>query len=251
MSTITTTSRVQEEEEVARETIRRPKRRRLLIAGIVLVPVLAFASVYQLFFTPDSPPPLTLRAQATGPQAPVAPGSWTIAPGSVAGYRVREKLLRLPASNDAVGRTEAITGGLNLALGQAGSIVIDRGLRVDVDVATLKSDAERRDDHMRTMAIETDLYPTATFVTTSDIVVPSDLVNGGRARLVARGDLTLHGVTRSVEIPFDTQVAGGLIEVVGSYSFGWDLFQMEQPNLNYVTVESDPTLEFHLLFQHG
>lgn len=164
---------------------------------------------------------------------------------------MREKLLRLPASNDAVGRTEVVTGGLNLALGQAGSGLIDRGLRVEVDVSTLKSDAERRDDHMRTMAIETDRYPTATFVTTSDILVPSDLVKGGRARMAANGDLTIHGVTRPVAIPFEAQVSGGLIEVVGSYSFGWDVFEMEQPNLSYLTVESDPTLEFHLLFRHG
>jgi hypothetical protein len=35
---------------------------------------------------------------------------------------------------------------------------------------------------------------------------------------------------------------------VGSLSFPWAMFGMEQPNLSYVTVEADPTLELQLFF---
>ncbi len=122
-------------------------------------------------------------------------------------------------------------------------------MRIEVDLTTLKSDEQRRDDHMRTMAIETDRFPTATFVSTSDLVVRPD--DRSSARAFVRGDFTLHGVTRTVEIPVQARYDGSRIEVVGTLSFPWALFDMQQPNLSYVTVEADPTMEFQLFFHHA
>ena len=45
------------------------------------------------------------------------------------------------------------------------------------------------------------------------------------------------------------QHAGGRIEVVG-IELPWDYFEMKQPNLSYVTVEADPTLELQVFFDH-
>jgi hypothetical protein len=173
-----------------------------------------------------------------------------MAPGSVTGYCVREKVLRLPAPNDAVGRTEAVQGACQLKR-HGGYLVVEQGLRVDVDVSTLRSDESRRDDHMRTMAMETDFFPTATFISTADLTVPEDLAKGGAVRTAVAGDLTLHGMTRPVTIPLDVQPVGGQIEGVGSLTFAWPLSEIEPPNLSYVTVEDTATLEFRLLFAHG
>ncbi len=73
--------------------------------------VVAFVAAYAAFFTPDSPPALSLSSAGNSDAAPgvgAPEGVWSVGPGSVAGYRVREKLLRLPAPNDAVGRTSAV-----------------------------------------------------------------------------------------------------------------------------------------------
>ena len=222
---------------------------KLLVTGGVILPVGAVALAWALFFTPDSPPELRLSTQPAETAASVPAGTWSVGHGSVAGYRVREKLLRLPASNDGVGRTSAITGAFRLT-GDGAVLRVEKGMRIDVDVSELKSDEDRRDDHMRTMAIETDLYPTASFVTTSDIVLPGDVTAGGQASVTVAGDLTIHGVTRPVSIPVHAQHAVGRIEIVGSLSFPWDYFDMKQPNLSYVTVEADPTLEFQVFFDH-
>jgi polyisoprenoid-binding protein YceI len=222
---------------------------KLLVAGAVIVPVAAVAVTWALFFTPDSPPELRLSTQPGDTAAAVPTGAWSVGHGSVAGYRVREKLLRLPASNDAVGRTSTVTGGFRLS-GDRAALRVEKGMRIDVDVSALKSDEGRRDDHMRTMAIETDLYPTATFVTTSDLVFPTAVTAGGQASVTVLGDLTIHGVTRPVSIPLHAQHAAGRIEIVGSLTFPWDYFGMKQPNLSYVTVEADPTLEFQVFFEH-
>jgi polyisoprenoid-binding protein YceI len=228
-------------------TTRARKGLKLLVMGSVIVPVAVTASTWALFFTPDSPPELRLSAQLADTTASVPAGVWAVGQGSVAGYRVREKLLRLPASNDGVGRTSAITGAFRLTRDGAG-LRVEKGMRIDVDVSTLRSDEDRRDDHMRTMAIETDLYPTASFTTTSDIVLPPDVTAGREASVTVAGDLTIHGVTRAVSIPLHAQHAVGRIEIVGSLSFAWDYFEMKPPNLSYVTVEADPTLEFQVFF---
>lgn len=227
---------------------RRGRRLKVVVAGAAIIPVAAIAGTWALFFTPDSPAELRLSTQA-GDTISVPTGVWSVGPGSVAGYRVREKLLRLPASNDAVGRTTAITGAFRLS-GDRDVLRVEKGMRIEGDLSKLKSDDDRRDDHMRTMAIETDLFPTATFVTTSDIVLPADLTAGGRASVTVAGDLTVHGVTRPVSFPLQAQHAGGRIEVVGSLSFPWAYFEIKQPNLSYVTVEADPTLELQVFFDH-
>jgi polyisoprenoid-binding protein YceI len=228
---------------------RRGRRLRVVVAGAVIMPVAAVAGAWALFFTPDSPAELRLSTQASRTAIAVPTGVWTVGQGSVAGYRVREKLLRLPASNDAVGRTTAITGAFRLT-GDRDVLRVEKGMRIEADISKLKSDEDRRDDHMRTMAIETDLFPTASFVTTSDIVLPGDLAAGHAVSVTVAGDLTVHGVTRPVSIPVQAQHAGGRIEVVGSVSFPWEYFEMKQPNLSYVTVEADPTLEVQVFFDH-
>lgn len=228
-------------------TKRRSRGLAMFIAGAAVIPA-TVAVAWALFFTPDSPAELRLSTQGDTAFA-VRTGVWTVGEGSVAGYRVREKLLRLPASNDAVGRTSAITGSFGLS-GERDALRVEKGMRIEADISKLKSDEDRRDDHMRTMAIETDLFPTASFVTTSDIVLPADLAAGGRVSVTVAGDLTIHGVTRPVSIPLHAQHAGGRIEVVGSVSFPWEYFEMKQPNLSYVTVEADPTLEFQVFFDH-
>ena len=230
---------------------RTPRGRRLKVwvAGAVVIPVAAVSVAWALFFTPDSPAELRLSTQPSNTAAEVPTGMWSVGQGSVAGYRVREKLLRLPASNDAVGRTSAITGAFRLS-GDRDVLRVEKGMRIEADLSKIKSDEDRRDDHMRTMAIETDLFPTASFVTTSDIVLPAEMTAGGRASVTVAGDLTIHGVTRAVSIPLRAQHAAGRIEVVGSLSFPWAYFDIKQPNLSYVTVEADPTLELQVFFDH-
>ena len=181
-----------ETEKVGSPGQRRRRRLKLLVAGAAVIPVAAVAGTWALFFTPDSPAELRLSTQPRDTVSAVPTGLWSVGEGSVAGYRVREKLLRLPASNDAVGRTTAITGAFRLS-GDRDGLRVERGMRVEADLSKLKSDDDRRDDHMRTMAIETDLFPLATFVTTSDIVLPAELTAGGRASVTVAGDLTVHG----------------------------------------------------------
>src|SRR5262245_17561011 len=76
---------------------------------------------------------------STPPAKPLTfPGDWKVAAHSQAGYRVREKLARLPAPSDAVGRTSKVSGTMSLA--KSGDGYLARHIRVVVGTASLKSD---------------------------------------------------------------------------------------------------------------
>ena len=120
--------------------------------GFTLI-VVAFLVVYFVLFPTSSPKPFKLATSTATSTASTssasnstltAGGHWGIAPGSEAGYRVREKLGFLPAQSDAVGRTSSITGKAALTESQ-GTISITSAV-FDVAVNTLKSDRSMRDE---------------------------------------------------------------------------------------------------------
>src|SRR5712692_8869136 len=78
-------------------------------------------------------------------------------------YRVREQLAGVNFPSDAVGATKAVTGVI--VAKPDGTILRDQS-KITVDLSTLRSDDDRRDNFLRTSALQTSRYPTATFVPT-------------------------------------------------------------------------------------
>jgi polyisoprenoid-binding protein YceI len=220
---------------------------RVLLIGLVAV-VAAFAIAYFTLFNTDSPSKLTLQTQGSTAAAPTGDlaGTWTVADGSVAGYRVREKLAQLPAPSDAVGRTGAITGQVTMT--DRGGAYSAENANFTVDVSQLKSDQDKRDNKIRSIGLETDKYPQATFAAPGPISIPDEAVKGSAATLDAEGSFMLHGQTKKVKIPLQIQRNGARIKIVGTYQFAWSDFGMSAPNLApFVSVTGNPTLEFSLL----
>jgi hypothetical protein len=163
--------------------------------------------------------------------------------GSEAGYRVREKLAQLPAQSDAVGRTSGMTG--SVAVERSGSGLLVQTASFEADLTSLKSDEQRRDNRIRTMGLETDRFPKATFALASPAQVPQDLGAGKQVTVPVTGDLTLHGVTKRITIPL---AVAARFEVVGSYSFPMSDFAITPPSVQpFVSVEPNATLEFRMV----
>jgi polyisoprenoid-binding protein YceI len=214
----------------------------------------AFGATYFLLFTPEAPAPVTLN----GPQdqSPAAArsesfdpvGTWAVQDGSEAGYRVREKLARLPAPSDAVGRTPGVEGGFVLS-GEPGSYSVT-DVRVQVDLTRLTSDSPRRDNALRERGLETDRFPTATFFSQGPLEIPGDIRDGESLDLTLSGEIMIHGVTRKVAIPVEAQLGGNRIQVVGSMTIPMADFEIEPPSVaNIVSVEPTGTLEFDLILE--
>jgi polyisoprenoid-binding protein YceI len=219
------------------------------LAGLVVALGVAYGAFAVL--AGSGPAPLSLNSTKSGSQSTSQPaighivGSWTVGPGSVAGYRVHEKLAVLPAPSDAVGRTSDIAGQATVI--NSGSTHTVSASSFTVRVSTLTSDRPMRDQRVHTLGLQTDTYPTATFQLAQPVTLPADAASGKVVKVTATGPLTLHGVTRTVSIPLSVQLSGSSFDVAGSISFPWSEFGMTAPNYgNFVTVADTATMELAL-----
>ena len=240
-------------------------RRPLVLVALLTAVAVGGFLVYSQFLAGDNVPRLTLPSPspsgaASSPDASATPapsggsamadelaGDWTVGEGTVVGYRVREQLASLSAMTDAVGRTSRVTGTATLeASGEAVSVT---AASFEADLTTLESDESRRDNRIREMGLESDRFPTATFVLTSPVDVPAEALAGTTVDVALVGDLTIHGVTKGVSIPAQAQLAAdGRINVLGSLTFPFADFGMTPPTIGgFVTVFPDATLEFVLV----
>ena len=214
----------------------------------MVVAVVGFLLIYFVLFPTSSPKPLSLSSSVAA--VPVSAGTtfagrWTIATGSLAGYRVREKLGFLPAESDAVGRTSAITGSATFA--QSGRAVSVRAASFTVDVLKLKSNEAMRDQHLQTIGIQSATYPTATFRLSSPLVLPASALDGDVVRTSVTGVFTIHGASRRETMPVEMRLSNSEIQAVGSLTFPWSEFNMTAPSVGgFVSVTSRATMEFDL-----
>ncbi|MCB0993682.1 MAG: YceI family protein [Acidimicrobiales bacterium] len=151
--------------------------------------------------------------------APVAiDGAWTVdttigdpaaGTGSFVGYRVDEELAGIGA-NTAVGRTHAVSGSLVVE----GTTITE--VTVEADLTQLHSDRPSRDRQLRTVGLETDLHPTAAFVLTRPVDLLEVPAAGTTVTVAAHGELSLHGVTRTVALDIQAQQVGDVIAVVAT-----------------------------------
>jgi polyisoprenoid-binding protein YceI len=224
-----------------------------IVGGVLVVAIAGFAFIYFVLFPTSSPKPFSLNPSrqdvSVGSGGELA-GQWTIARGSQAGYRVREKLAFLPALDDAVGRTSQITGGATFAESH-GSLSVTAASFV-INVYSLKSNEAMRDQHIHTIGIQSATYPKASFVLTSALVLPHGALAGGVFHVAVTGNVTMHGTTRKLTLPVEMRLSPSRILAVGSYTFPWGLFTMTAPSVGgFVSVESTATMEFDLALERS
>ncbi|MDP9233085.1 MAG: YceI family protein [Actinomycetota bacterium] len=205
------------------------------------------AAVYVLFFTPDSVAELSLRTASTPINSDDLSGSWSPTSGSVAGYRVREKLAFLSAPSDAVGRTSDVSGTVKVS-DDGSTIKALSGSRLQVNMRTLKSNQDRRDERIKTWGIETDTFPTASFQLTKDVHIPATIRDGKAVAVDAQGDLTLHGETRHVTMPLKIQMSGTTIQIVGSLKITMADYGIDVTAFGgFVSVQKTGTIELSVI----
>ena len=172
-------------------------------------------------------------------------GSFADNTSSFVGYRVQETLGTIGA-NTAVGRTPNVTGTLSIS----GSTVTDT--TIEADLTALASDDQRRDGQLRQRGIQTNQFPTATFKLTSPIDLGSVPADGQEISVTAKGQLTLHGVTKDVEIPLKAKLSGDVIAVTGSLPIVFADYGVEAPtSFVVVSIEDHGEMELQLFFTKG
>lgn len=223
--------------------------RTILIAAPVAA-VVAVAGAFAFFSLSgdDAPPPPSLSnaadgattgttaAPSTTADAPAADGALSVVPSddTFVGYRVGEEFIGV-GTKEAVGRTGDVTGTVTVEGEQIASA------ELTADMSTVTSDETRRDNALRDRGIETSRFPEATFRLTEPVAL-SDTAQ------TATGELTLHGVTKTVDAKLTSQrTSDGTVEVAGSAPIVFADFEIEPPSIGgFVTVEDKGELEFQL-----
>ena len=181
-------------------------------------------------------------------------GTWNVDPSvgtfadfssSFVGYRVDEELANVGAAT-AVGRTPDVSGSLTLD----GSTITT--VDITADLSTLQSDESRRDGQLKRQALETDTYPTATFSLTQPIDLGSAPADGQVIQATATGDLTIHGVTKSVELPVEALLSGDVVTVTGSIDILFADYGISRPtSFAVLSIADHGTMEFQLQLTKG
>ncbi|MCJ7709412.1 MAG: YceI family protein, partial [Chloroflexi bacterium] len=106
------------------------------------------------------------------------------------------------------------------------------------------SDSGNRDRQLSRQALETATYPEAGFTLTEPIELGTEPAEGQVVEVTATGDLTLHGVTKSVQIALQARREGDMIAVAGSLPIAFADFGIQKPQAMVVlSVEDRATVE--------
>ena len=166
---------------------------------------------------------------------------YLVAEGSEITFTVGEQLTRLPLPNDAVVRTDALSGQLNLD-GQPSE--------VSVDLLTLSSDQDFRDRYMRGRMFRDS--PVAVFTMNDLSGLPNEFFSGETYSRQVTGILSINGI--DVPLTFDLEIRndGDVLNVLGRTVFTWDQLQMPVPTARIVvSVEDEVSVQLLLVAKPG
>jgi polyisoprenoid-binding protein YceI len=127
----------------------------------------------------------------------------------------------LVAVRDFSGEAEMTSGSITPAsleiIAKAGSMV---------ETSSVFTDQQKQiiDKELREIVLQPDQYPDITFRSTS---VTGKAANANQYELEITGDLTLHGVTRQINIPTHVTIAGNDMRAQGEFSVNRDDFKVK------------------------
>lgn len=223
----------------SRRTLRRRRPRRLLIAAAALAVAAVFIGLAVDRLLGGTPGKLSLPAASDAPPGPVAAGpvsgTWTVGPGSLAGYRVDEILFGL--HHTAVGRTSKVSGGIVIS----GTTVTAADFTVDM--ASVESDQAGRNVQFHNYILDTGDYPHATFRLTRALDLKSVPPIGRVVSAQATGILTLRGVSRTVTFTMGAERLADGIDLNGEIPISYGLWHIPNPSFAIASLGRTGTVE--------
>lgn len=120
-------------------------------------------------------------------------------------------------------------------------------LSVTLEPARFDSGNPLRDSTARRAVFDTDRYPTASFTAQRIQAAPADLPDGATRQLTCVGALTLHGVTRTVQVPVTVTRSGDALTATGSFTVQLSDYGMTRPRLLFFTVDDAVSVSFSVV----
>lgn len=206
------------------------------VVGVVAVAAIAGPLVYAAL-EDDAAPAATVQAQPSDAALSTeTDGTWNVGADSTAGYRVHEVLNG--ADVTVAGTTSEVAGSLTITDGS-----LTDG-EIDVDVASIATDSDRRDAYFRDKAMNVSQYPTATFALDDPVELPE--LTGTPSTVTVDGELTLAGTTQEVTTDLAVVRTSTGVQLSGSVPVTFADYGISAPNLGFVSVDDDGSIEFFL-----
>ena len=185
---------------------------------------------------PASEPTTAAMPTSTQPAAPTGPRqmgdvegiTFQVGEGSEATFTVTEQLASLSLPNDAVVRTNALSGHVSLD-GQESVI--------EIDLLQLSSDSSYRDRYIRERLFAN--HPTGTFKVQGLDELPDGFTDGDMVSAQVDGELTVRGITTPLTFDVEARDDGDVVFIIGRTSFTWDQLQIPKPTANAVVSLED------------
>jgi polyisoprenoid-binding protein YceI len=213
--------------------------------------VLGAPSPATLLATPDTPDTRTSIGSGWAVPAPTDTAFvLRVAPqGNRARYRVREQLASLDFPNDAVGETRSIEG--QVVVRPDGTVDRDAS-RIVIDMTSLESDQDRRDNFLRRNTLETERHPTLTLIPIALRGLPNPLPTEGEHRFVLVAEMVLKGVAHPTTWDVQATFANGAVLGQASTILTFDRLGLEKPRVRSVlSVADDIRLEYEFRLVPG
>ncbi len=179
---------------------------RWIAAGVVVLAVLAVLAAVIFIKLQPAPAPLELPTAAASAPAGPLDGTWDVAAGSVAGFRVQETFLGM--SNDTVGRTNAVTGITTVT----GDRVTAAAFRIGL--TTMKAGGKEQPQFAKSLGTQD--HPDATFTLTQPVRLSSAFTSGATITATATGQLTMNGASHLVTVTISGRRDGSALQAAGS-----------------------------------
>jgi polyisoprenoid-binding protein YceI len=234
-----------------------PQRIWIPLAAIVALALLGGAGAYAYFFSGlrSTPPALSLStpsasaSASSSSSATAGAGTWSIATGSLVGYRVNEQFAGQSSSHQAVARTSDVTGKVVIA--QSGTTYEMTSATITVQLANLASvdsvvgyNVTNRDRIVQ-QSLDVRSNPTATFSAQS-VALPEGAASGQAVTVSVPGQLAVHGVTKAVTATIQLRVTGSTAQIAGTIATNMTEFGVSPPTIGFTTVQPAVTIEFSL-----
>jgi polyisoprenoid-binding protein YceI len=225
---------------------RSPRKRhwwRWVLAAVAALAVVAVGAVVLYVKGEASAPALTLPAGAVRPPAGPLDGTWHVAGGSVAAFRLKQRVLGM--DNYISGQTSAVTGTIVLS----GDKVISATLRVQL--TNIKVSGKTQPQFAASLG--TSQHPVATFTLLARVALSPAFAAGGTTTLRTTGQLAMNGITHLATIILSARRDGAVLQAAGDIPVSFARWDIKQPaGFGFLgSLASHGDAEFRLVLQHA
>ena len=159
---------------------------------------------------------------------------------TTASYSVYENLIfQNKPNNDAIGTTHSVQGNFHIQTGASPTVT---AMNITIDLSTLQTDSQMRDNYVRRNALQTDTYPNATFVSVSTQGMPTTYTDGQTVHFQLTGNLTMHGKTNKAVFDVQGKVVGKTITGTATSTLYMTDFGIQPPNLANIAISQNKVL---------